>query len=462
MIRPRTLLAAVASAKARAGVDLDRTGHRSWDRLAWAVLLLGVAIRLEAYLARRPLYTDESALALNIASSGGLALAEPLALEQVAPVPFLWAVKGAVLAGGVNELALRIVPLLAGLGLLFLVWLAARRMAGPAEALFAALLAALSFLLLYYSTDLKPYSTDALATAVVVLQVDHVLRRPEERRRWRLLLIGGVIALLCSVPSVLVLAGALVALVVDPGVRETPKWIPAVVLLVLSWVAIFTLLVVTTYGPAAANPYLYRFWEGTYLRLDAPDLGRRLARAGSAMFIRPFPAVPFSVPAGLAAALFGLGAVGLWWRAGRSRAALVVVPFGAVVAASALGKYPVAERLFVFLAPLACLALSGLVSLTRSFGSGTWRTFAPALMCAGAFTTPSWERHMYSCIVPSSGPPRVPSHTSSWNVPERQVWLKIGQTRSPALTRVTPAPTASTVPAPSETSTSGTFPLRRP
>ena len=44
----------------------------------------------------------------------------------------------------------------------------------------------------------------------------------------------------------------------------------------------------------------------------------------------------------------------------------------------------------------------------------------------------------------------------------RQVCAKAGHTRSPTPTRVTPAPVATTRPAPSDTGTSGNSPVRRP
>jgi hypothetical protein len=57
-----------------------------------------------------------------------LGLARPLDYAQSAPVGFLWLERLAVVLGGVNELALRAVPFLAGVLLLVALWSLARRL----------------------------------------------------------------------------------------------------------------------------------------------------------------------------------------------------------------------------------------------------------------------------------------------------------------------------------------------
>ena len=106
------------------------------------IIGLGIAIRLWHLLANRSLYIDEARLALNIGSRSFSQLATPLDLEQIAPVPFLWAVKGTTLLFGMGEVALRLVPFLAGVALLPVLWETFRRVAKRNVALLALLLAA--------------------------------------------------------------------------------------------------------------------------------------------------------------------------------------------------------------------------------------------------------------------------------------------------------------------------------
>ena len=62
--------------------------------------------------------------------------------EQTAPIIFLWASRAAVAIGGAGEHSLRLLPTLAGLAFVPLVWYAARQLLGRTAALGAAALAA--------------------------------------------------------------------------------------------------------------------------------------------------------------------------------------------------------------------------------------------------------------------------------------------------------------------------------
>src|SRR5205823_3603666 len=123
--------------------------------------------RLRQYAAGRSLWIDEAWLALNVLTHSFRGLAGHLDFEQVAPVPFLWSIRLSHLALGTSEQALRLVPLLAGTLLLLFVWRVAAPILGEAWALLALALAAMNPVLIYYSNELKPYSTDALVCLVV-------------------------------------------------------------------------------------------------------------------------------------------------------------------------------------------------------------------------------------------------------------------------------------------------------
>jgi len=102
-----------------------------------AVLSLGALLRLLEYLGNRSLWLDEAMLALGIGRRGYLGLFAPLDYDQVAAPLFLWAVKTVSLIGGMGELALRFVPLVAGVMLPWTVWRMTRSLGGPAAGLIA-------------------------------------------------------------------------------------------------------------------------------------------------------------------------------------------------------------------------------------------------------------------------------------------------------------------------------------
>src|SRR6185295_12378688 len=98
-------------------VDDPLIGNRATRavRAVTAVVLVGAALRLIAYLAARSLWLDEAMLANNIVGRTFGALLGPLAEAQSAPWLFLFGERAATVLAGPNELALRLLPLAAGI-----------------------------------------------------------------------------------------------------------------------------------------------------------------------------------------------------------------------------------------------------------------------------------------------------------------------------------------------------------
>ena len=171
-------------------MTLLRKGRRTGVWLG--VLAIGIGLRVAQYATNRALWIDEAMLSLNIASRTATGLLRPLDYAQSAPPLFLFGERGVVRLGGVNELSLRALPLIAGIVLLLALWPLARRMVGQSAALFAIGIAALSPLLTYYANEVKPYGIDALATVVLVSGAVHVLDAPDEAFPWRALAVAGL------------------------------------------------------------------------------------------------------------------------------------------------------------------------------------------------------------------------------------------------------------------------------
>ena len=158
--------------------------------IAAIAILVGIALRVVEFVRDRPLWLDEAMLSLNIAARSFVQLARPLDYDQSAPVAYLWLERLAVNIGGVNERSLRALPFVAGLALVPLVWLVARRLAGVTTATLAAVLAALSLSLITFSAEAKQYGVDPLVTVLIVWLASRVANAPGDRRRWAELVAG--------------------------------------------------------------------------------------------------------------------------------------------------------------------------------------------------------------------------------------------------------------------------------
>ncbi len=133
----------------------------------WLVLALGVAWRLVRYFLQMPLWGDEASLALNLLDRDFSGLLSPLANAQVSPLLFLWFEKLVLFVLGSSELALRFLPLMAGLVALWVFLLLARQVVEPLPAAIAVGILAVSYYTVRHSVEVKPYSFDLLAAVVL-------------------------------------------------------------------------------------------------------------------------------------------------------------------------------------------------------------------------------------------------------------------------------------------------------
>jgi hypothetical protein len=339
-----------------------------------------VALHLVAFLGNRSLALDEARLSLNIASRSYSQLFPPLDQNQSAPILFLWAERLTVSLLGINELALRLVPFLAGLTFLLLTPLVARRLLGPTGAVLATAMAAVSTALVAYSTAVKQYSVEALVTLVLLLLTLRWAEAPDSQGRRGALVIGGITAVWLSGPAIFVLAGVCLAVWSrnrrrGPGSDGLPYWLAA------GCLASFALAYVIVYRSASQDGYIQRFWASTML-----------GTAGSADIAFPvraimgviwgYAAYPFELPASISGwylpaacvvlvtlAVLGLRQIGR--NSGWVGLALCGGPVVMVAVASVLGFYPLNVRLMLFAIPLYHLCLSGgILRLAASLGTG--------------------------------------------------------------------------------------------
>ncbi len=334
--------------------------------MAVGLILFGTLVRITGFFQNSSLSGDEAMLALNIGTRTFKQLLAPLDYGQVATVPFLWAERVVTMVAGVSEYTLRVAPLMAGIALLWVVYRLADSLAGRIPALVAVALSAGSYPLIRYSLEVKPYIVDSLVAAVLVWIAIRLMDDLENSRRWAGLGLGGSAGVLLSSPAFLVVAGLAAGLAA--AAFRTRRWylLPWLALLVLLWGSIFSTTYVLWYAANAGAPYMREFWSQSLLGPLSPDFGTRLwsGLAELSCTLTCWRGVVELWPGLLLVMVIGL--VWIWRQRGPQYAILISGPMLATFGASLLGRYPLATRLLLFIAPVvATLVAAGTVGVAN-------------------------------------------------------------------------------------------------
>jgi hypothetical protein len=359
---------------------------RDWRAAAVRVLVspwlhagligVGVTLRVARYFSDRSLWLDESYLALNLMNRSYSGLLGTLDFGQGAPPGFLLAEKLSVDLFGDSERALRLLPLLAGVSSVFLLYGVARRLLTPVAVPFALLLFGIGKPFVAYSAELKQYGVDVAVTLGLLYLF---LRTVEESRfgtRSALILaFAGVTAVWLSHAAVFVLVGIGAGAALTMLLRADRRGLALLSLPFAAWlVSFFAMYAVTVRG------------------LDHVEKAARKAAANTGTPFRnlyqlfgDLDLLHWSL-SGLAPAVVLVGAATMWaTRRGRVRLAVGGALLLALFAADAVGRYPVGHRFIFFLLPIAVLCLAeGAVTLVR--GLPRHAAVAMALVLAGGAT----------------------------------------------------------------------------
>ena len=343
----------------------EETPQRAAATVAWIAIVLGAAVRAWALSRRGSLWLDEAALALNVMTRTFSGLAHPLDWGQAAPVGFLWLERALAWHAEVPDTWLRIVPFVAGAALPWLMWLLGRRVLGTAAGALGAVVAAGSMLALRYSTEAKPYASDAAVAAALMVLATAAIDEPHRMRRWWMLAAGVVLGVLLSLPAVFVVAAAAAALAWEPAVRSArgarAVAAPSVAIAALVFVALWF----SSYHAGATDTSLRAYWAPVMLDFAADDRVVRVVRVLMELTW---------IPLRWTGSLLGTAAGSVLWIAGvtvvaqrrRSHAVLLAGPVLIAMAASMAGKYPLSDRLAFFAVPGVWMAQAAALVRVRN------------------------------------------------------------------------------------------------
>lgn len=324
------------------------------------LVLIGVTLRLWAYLADQSLWLDEILLTRNIV---GLPLRDlltgPLLLDQVAPRGFLLLERWSVLAFGENGLALRLVPFLGGIaGLLLFRRLAERTLDGLAVP-FAVTLCAIGIPFIRYGAEVKQYEFDATVATLLLLVATGLRRAEMSRTRLALAGLTGFVVIWFSQASVLVMGGIGVAFAVQWLSSRDRSTGRALAITMPLWAAASVLAIVA--GTRSMSPstfeFMHDFWKGGFAPrpLASHTALRWLWDSALSAFTDP-TLLRYPWPSlFLGAATIGLVAL---WRIRRDVALLLLGPVAIGLVAAIAQQYPFRGRLMLYLVPGLFLSIA--------------------------------------------------------------------------------------------------------
>jgi hypothetical protein len=340
------------------------------------VIATGVLGQIRVWASDRGFWNDELYIAANVAGKSFAGMADHLYYSQVAPPGWLMGEHAIYKIFGGDEQVLRLPQLIASIIVIMLTAVIARRAIGAWAAVAATLLVVLNPFTLYYAAELKQYSVEAAACLIIVLAAGALggaaLRGSIGRRH----ALGAGLAFLAatavSYTALIVLAGAMVGvlavLAVSGGRRlfsPAGPWRVAVIALAVAAPALtlggLQVVLRTRLGFMSTQDDV--FPNG--LPPHGSGLADRLVWLPRMW--RGFTANPMFWRLSAVALLLMLGGVVALVLRGRPLwAGVLAGPVLAAVGAAAVGRYPMEERVALYLvAPLVLLAVAAVDGLAR-------------------------------------------------------------------------------------------------
>jgi hypothetical protein len=357
---------------------------------------MGIALRLAQLFANRSMSQDESMLALNILHRSFGGLFRRLDFLQGAPVAFLELQKVVVDTVGRDELALRLLPFVAGTAAVLLILYLARLAVTPAAVPIVVVLFAASDPLIDWTTVAKPYALDVFLSVVLLWIGLRVLRSPDSPAVLVIFAAVSTLAIWLSNPSVFTLAGISAALIGGAVLRKEWRRVALLLAASLGWVASFATFALTLLHNLSglqdlecATCFGVGRSGGSGGSSASSELHSLRASLGEFRYASGVPHFldRGSNDVGLLVFVLALCfcTIGLYSLA-RKRGELLVMlvaPLLLMLVAWALHKYPTLGRTQLFLIPSFLLAFGeGVVTAGRTASYATARTVMA--VCGGA------------------------------------------------------------------------------
>ena len=326
------------------------------------LISIGIVLRLNHYLGNRSFWLDEAWLALDITLKS---IQEILFLNvrhidlPSAPMGFLLVEKISILAFGNTDYALRLFPLLCGILSLFLFYAILKRYCSRPVVIMALGLFALIDPLVYYSAELKQYSSDVMIALIMYLLADYYVQS-RNLKIYGAISFGfvGAYAICFSHSSVFVLAGIGLTLISFSIVRRQWDRIPRLLIAFYFWFLALATLYFFSFKGMLENEFI---WENAHKSINLMPypfwtqgikwIGISLVR----ILKNLIGTFPLTLMIGVCAFLLGLQKI---LKDNKERFFMLITPVLFALIAAGLRIYPFGVRFSLFAVPAILIFVS--------------------------------------------------------------------------------------------------------
>ncbi len=316
------------------------------------IIFAGILLRIWVYIDNRCLWTDETNIALNIYEKNFAALAGELSYQQYAPPLFLWACKLFTTILGYGEKALRLYPLLSGIGCLFLLNQILKNTVRQRATWYPLLILATSIFFLRYSTELKQYMPDAfISTTLIWLAIKHDILKENPTKLIIVWITAGSLAIWGSMPSVFILASVSMYYFVTATVNKKHKRAGLVIIISTVWLFQFLLYYYGVLKQQINSDYLSSYHKNYFIHAFPSNKAEWIHNKDLIKNILSNCFGNATLPMIINSILVLIGTITLFIKRNH-KAFLFITPILLMLTAAALNQYSLIPRLTLFIMPI--------------------------------------------------------------------------------------------------------------
>jgi hypothetical protein len=348
----------------------------------WAIIALGIVLRLVVFAQNRNLIIDEANIVRNLNERSFTELLNPLLYDQFAPPLFLFVSKCSMLFFGAYEWAFRLFPFLCSIANLFLLYALLKKFNVGKAIFYPLFLFATGMIYVRYATECKQYSSDiTVSLSLVLLALKNDIGLSPKFKFFLIWLFAGSIAIWLSMPSVFVLAAVGLYYFAQAQERKNLHLLTPFVAVTAIWLLQFVLYYFMLLKPSTENNYLQQaHLPNVFILLPLSTSDWQHNADAFATFFDLW-AGHWALSFVFHLFLLCVGIV-LLWRQDKGILILLFVPFLLLLFAVAVHQFTLLPRVCLFVYPLLLAIMGKGLAHLFSFRFYKWVLLPSLFICA--------------------------------------------------------------------------------